>query len=285
MHAIRHLTVSLAMNPISRRPLLLGAAPFAVLAAFALAGCGGTNGLGHGEAAPTVSVQPRPEAVWPAWTGTSSRAPGAEAATRQPPPRPLKGLARVGSGGLASVDVHAVLRADPRTKPLADRGEIDRPGRAGLRPPKFLDLTGDKKPEMLVAADTESGRSVLAVYREEGGKVYPILFTSGRNLAVETIGPDLLVRTPCSDGGEQAVRFHWDGARMSTVSDIKNYKNSKDSKDSKNNKLSGRPAGPLQPQLQPQPEAGTSTPPTPPTPPTPSKSASPSPSPSPPPSP
>lgn len=248
------------MNPISRRPLLLGAAPFAVLAAFALAGCGGTNGLGHGEAAPTVSVQPRPEAVWPAWTGTSSRAPGAEAATRQPPPRPLKGLARVGSGGLASVDVHAVLRADPRTKPLADHGEIDRPGRAGLRPPKFLDLTGDKKPEMLVAADTESGRSVLAVYREHGGKVYPILFTSGRNLAVETIGPDLLVRTPCSEGGEQAVRFHWDGARMSTVSDIKNYKSDKSDK---NYRRSDRPTGPLQPQLQPQPDPGTSTPPTP----------------------
>ncbi len=122
------------------------------------------------------------------------------------------------------MDVHAILRADPRTRPLADRGMIDRPGRAGLRPPMFVDLTGDKKPEMLVAADTESGRNILAVYTERGGKVYPILFTSGRSLAVETIGPDLLVRTPCSDGGEQAVRFHWDGARMSTVSDVKDYK-------------------------------------------------------------
>ena len=113
---------------------------------------------------------------------------------------------------------------------------------------------------MLVAADTESGRSVLAVYREHGGKVYPILFTSGRNLAVETIGPDLLVRTPCSEGGEQAVRFHWDGARMSTVSDIKNYKSDKGDK---NYRRSDRPTGPLQPQLQPQPDPGTSTPPTP----------------------
>ncbi|MET8687970.1 hypothetical protein ABZV77_27560 [Streptomyces sp. NPDC004732] len=212
------------MNPMPRRLLLLGA-PSAALAALALTGCASTDGLGHGDSAPSVSVQPRPEAVWPAWAGKTSRAPGAEAATRQPPPQPLRGL-KVGSGGLTSMDVHEILRADPRTKPLADRGMIDRPGQAGIRPPMFLDLTGDKKPDMLVAADTESGRSVLAVYTERGGKVYPILFTSGRSLSVETIGPDLLVRTPCSEGGEQAVRFHWDGARMSTVSDIKNYKRS-----------------------------------------------------------
>lgn len=211
------------MNPILRRPLLLSAALFAAPAVLALTGCGSTDGLGHGDAAPSVSVQPHPEAVWPAWAGKSSRAPGAEAATHQPPPRALPGLPKVGSGGLAAMDVHAILRADPRMKPLAGRGTIDRPGRAGLRPPMFLDLTGDKKPEMLVAADTESGRSLLAVYREHDGKVFPVLFTSGRNLSVETIGPDLLVRTPCSEGGEQAVRFHWDGARMSTVSDIKNY--------------------------------------------------------------
>ncbi|WAL95360.1 hypothetical protein [Streptomyces sp. Je 1-369] len=213
------------MNPMPRRLLLPGAALFAVLAALVLTGCAGTDGLGHGDSAPSVSVQPRPEAVWPAWAGRTSRAPGAEASTRQPPPRPLRGV-EVGSGGLASMDVHAILRADPRTRPLADRGMIDRPGRAGIRPPMFLDLTGDKKPDMLVAADTESGRSILVVYTERGGKIYPILFTSGRSVSVETVGPDLLVRTPCSEGGEQAVRFHWDGARMSTVSDIKNYKRS-----------------------------------------------------------
>ncbi|MEU6124092.1 hypothetical protein [Streptomyces sp. NPDC047123] len=212
------------MNPNLRRLLLLGVIPLvALLAALAASGCSGPNGLGRGDAAPSVSMQPRPEAVWPAWAGKTSWSPGAEASTRQPPPEPLKGV-KVGKGGLPAMDPHTILRADPRTRPLADRSSIDRPGQAGLRPPMFLDLTGDKKPEMLVAADTESGRSVLAVYTERDGKVYPILFTSGRSLSVETIGPDLLVRTPCSEGGEQAVRFHWDGARMSTVSDIKSYR-------------------------------------------------------------
>ncbi|ATL27552.1 hypothetical protein [Streptomyces formicae] len=218
------------MNPFLRHRLALCAAPFAVLAVLALSGCGRTDGLGAGEAAPSVSVQPRPASVWPAWAGKSSEAPGADAAARQPPPQPLRGLPKVGSGGLASMDVRAILRADPRAKPLADREMIDRPGQAGLRPPVFTDLTGDKKPELLVAADTESGRNVLVVYTEHGGKVYPILFTSGRNLSVETIGPDLLVRTPCADGGEQAVRFHWDGMRMSTLSDVKNYKKPMDPK-------------------------------------------------------
>ncbi|MGA4848719.1 hypothetical protein ACOBQB_21610 [Streptomyces sp. G5(2025)] len=222
------------MHPIPRPPalrrlLLLGAAPFvglatlAALVALALTGCADPDGLGPGEAVPPVSAQPRPEAVWPAWSGASPRAPGADAATRQPPPKALKGLPEVGPGGLASLNVHAVLRADPRTKPLAGRDLIDGPGRAGLRRPAFLDLTGDKKPEMLVAADTESGRNVLAVYSARGGKVYPVLLTSGRRMSVETIGPDLLVRTPCAEGGEQAVRFHWDGARMSTVSDFRDY--------------------------------------------------------------
>ncbi|MEU7646234.1 hypothetical protein [Streptomyces huasconensis] len=211
----------------SRRPLFLCAAPLAVLASLAAlvfagcAGCAGPDGLNSGEAAPPVSAQPRPEVVWPAWSGTSPRAPGADAATRQPPPKPLKGLPRVGSAGLASLNVHAVLRADPRTRPLAGRELIDRPGRAGLRRPAFLDLTGDKKPEMLVAADTESGRNVLAVYSARGGKVYPVLLTSGRRMSVETIGADLLVRMPCAEGGDQAVRFHWDGVRMSTVSDFR----------------------------------------------------------------
>ncbi|MYY82659.1 hypothetical protein GT044_15575, partial [Streptomyces sp. SID335] len=72
------------MNPMPRRLLLPGAALFAVVAVLVLTGCAGTDGLGHGDSAPSVSVQPRPEAVWPAWAGRTSRAPGAEASTRQP---------------------------------------------------------------------------------------------------------------------------------------------------------------------------------------------------------
>lgn len=203
------------------------AALFAVAAAILLAGCGSVDGLDAGEPAPSVSVQPHPDPLWPAWSSTSSKAPGTDTATRQPPPEALVGLPKLGKGGLGTEDFRKVLRADPRMKPLAGHDEIDRPGRAGLRPPLLTDLTGDGRPELLVAADTESGRSVLAVYTEQEGRVYPILLTTGKRVSVETLGPDLLVRTPCTDGGEQAVRFHWDGVRMSTVSDNKSYNSHK----------------------------------------------------------
>ena len=64
-------------------------------------------------------------------------------------------------------------------RPFATKKEIPSPGRPGLRPPRFKDVTGDGKAELIVAADTETGRSMLAVYTAVAGKVLPILHTSG----------------------------------------------------------------------------------------------------------
>ncbi|MEU4925616.1 hypothetical protein AB0G54_03760 [Streptomyces yokosukanensis] len=211
------------MKP-SLRLLLPGCA--VLVAAGAATGCAATDGLAAGEPAPSVSVQPRPESVWPAWTRGSDSAPGAEASTHQPPPEPLKGLPRIGTDAvkdLRDLDVRTVLRADPRTRPYADQPVTDRPGPAGLRPPRYADLSGDGQPELLVAADTESGRTLLAVFAARAGRVYTVLLTGGRQVAVETLGQDLVLRSLCTDGAQQAVRFHWDGVRMITVSDEKKY--------------------------------------------------------------
>ncbi|MFD4479643.1 hypothetical protein ACFWPU_26515 [Streptomyces sp. NPDC058471] len=246
-----------------RRRALRRAALFTATAAVVLAGCGSVDGLGPGEPAPSVSVQPRPEPLWPAWSGTSSEAPGADTATHQPPPEALEGLPKLGKDGLRTEDFRKVLRADPRMKPLAERGEIDRPGEAGIRPPLLTDLTGDGRPELLVAADTESGRSVLAVYKERDGRVYPILFTAGKRVSIETLGQDVLVRSSCADGGQQAVRYHWDGVRMSTVSDNKSYKKTSDSDGSQPTKpapdLPGRikPSGGMESSRGAEPSGGT----------------------------
>ncbi|MFH9068338.1 hypothetical protein [Streptomyces alboflavus] len=210
------------MNPRFRIP---SGVPLAALAVAVLSACGAGSGLGDSDPAPPVSVQPRPEPLWSAWSGSSPSAPGEDPTSRQPPPEPLAGLGPLGPGGLAEADVRELLRADTRLRTLADRPMVKKPGRPGIRPPVRTDLTGDGRPEMLVAVDVESGRSVLVVYYEKRGKVYPVLFTAGRRLAVETLGTDLLVRSPCAEGGEQAVRFHWDGTRMSTVSDVKSYGN------------------------------------------------------------
>ncbi|MFI8927439.1 hypothetical protein ACIG3E_07165 [Streptomyces sp. NPDC053474] len=206
-----------------RLRLLLGV-PLAVLTVVVLCACGASGGLDAGEPAPPVSVQPSPKPLWPGWSGTTPSAPGAETATKLPPPEPLDGLGELGPGGLARLDVRELLRADPRLRTLADRPMIDKPGRSGIRPPVLVDLSGDGRPELLLAIDLESGRSAVVVYAERGGKVYPVLFTAGKRIAVEVLGTDLLVRSPCADGGEQAVRYHWDGKRMSTVSDTKSYR-------------------------------------------------------------
>ncbi|MGH4028106.1 hypothetical protein ACQB60_04120 [Actinomycetota bacterium Odt1-20B] len=232
------------MNQRSPRRRLLLAAPLAALAAAALAGCGGANGLADGDIAPSMSVQPHPEPFWPAWSSPSSDAPAADTATRQPPPKALKGLPKVDDDQIADLDVATILRADPRMRPLSDRATISGPGRAGLRPPVYADLTGDGRRDLLVAADLESGRSVLAVYTMRDGKVYPILFTSGRRMSIEALGKDILVRSPCADGGEQAVRYHWNGVRMGTFEDNKTYKKS--------------PENPSAPAPDPKPEADES---------------------------
>lgn len=120
--------------------------------------------------------------------------------------------------------VRDVLRADPQMKQQAKRADITKPGRAGIRPARLADLTGDGTTELLVAVDTETGRTILAAYTERDGKVYPILLTTAQRATIETVGNDLVMRSPSADGGEKAVRYHWDGARMMTVSDTTTYR-------------------------------------------------------------
>ncbi|WP_282795502.1 hypothetical protein [Streptomyces sp. CC224B] len=211
---------------IPRLRLLLGPL-LAVPAAAALCACGASDGLVAGEPVAPVAAQPSPEPLWPDWSGAASQAPGTDTGSKAPPPEPLDGV-RVGPGGLAKVDVRELLRADPRLRPLAGRPSAAAPGRPGIRPPASADLTGDGRPERLVAIDLEGGRTALTVYAARGGRVHPVLFTVGRRLSVDLLGTDLLVRGSCAEGGEQAVRYHWDGTRMSAVSDTKRYEKRKE---------------------------------------------------------
>ncbi|TDU78328.1 hypothetical protein [Streptomyces sp. KS 21] len=195
--------------------------------ALAAGGCAAPGGLGAGEPAPPVSAQPQPESLWPLWTDhTTPAAPGKPVGTREPPPQPLENAPEVGPGGLPSVDVKDVVRADKQMKPFAAKGWIDAPGKVGIRPPLHRDLTGDGKPELIVAADAQTGRTALTMYTAEGTRIVPVLFTVGRRLAAEAIGGDLLLRTAADDGSEQAVRYHWDGERMRVVSDERRYSKS-----------------------------------------------------------
>ncbi|MFD9729914.1 hypothetical protein [Streptomyces sp. NPDC059072] len=205
------------MTPSSRR---LSVALLGLCAAVAT-GCAAPGGLGSASPAPPVSMQPRPEPLWPAWT----EAPGATVGRREPAPVPLKSAPAPGARGLLGVDPKQVAAADPRMRPyLGTAEELRGPGRAGVRPPVYTDLTGDGQPNLVVAADMPTGRSALSVYAISDGKIVSTLFTIGRQLTAESIGSDLLVRTAADDGSEQAVRYHWDGDRMTVVNDERTFR-------------------------------------------------------------
>lgn len=151
---------------------------------------------------------------------------------------PLPESLKVPKEGLRGMDPMEILKADPRAKGLVRLPAIDRPGQPGIRPPVLHDLTGrDGSPELIIAADVESHRTVVIVYTVRDGRVVPILYTVGSRLAVEAVGTDLVTRGAADDGAEQAVRYRWDGVRLSPVSDIKTYKDTApkgpDTKDTK----------------------------------------------------
>ncbi|MET3983686.1 hypothetical protein [Streptomyces sp. PvR034] len=207
------------------RPRLSRRLTAALLCACALAagGCAAPGGLSPGEPAPPMSPQPRPDPLWPAWTEHTDQAPGVEVGTRVPPPQPLKGAPAVPAGGLGAMSYMEILRADPMMRPYTRQGAISAPGRAGVRPPVYKDLTASGGLELIAAADTESGRSVLSVYTVVDGQVVSVLYTTGLRMEVEAMGADLLVRTTPDEGIEQAARFRWDGTRMTVSSEEKRY--------------------------------------------------------------
>ncbi|MFI5862510.1 hypothetical protein [Streptomyces sp. NPDC051546] len=205
------------------RPTFHSLAAAALLCA-GLGGCSAPGGLGPGEVAPPVSSQPRPTPLWPSWTESPSSG-GTAVAGRVPPPRPLEDAPAVGPQGIEKVDVMAVISADKVMKRFSGGKQILGPGKAGVRPARYADLTGDGKHELIVAADTQTGRSMLSVYTAAGGKIVPILYTSGRRMGVETLGADLLVRTTDDDGSSHDIRYHWDGQRMSVLSDDHKFGN------------------------------------------------------------
>ncbi|WP_405761911.1 hypothetical protein [Streptomyces sp. NBC_00045] len=127
------------------RPRTTAALLCACLCALAAGGCSAPGGLAVGEPVPTVSARPQPESLWPPWTDRSDAASGKPVGTREPPPQPLKNAPEVGQAGLAAVNVRDVVRADEQMKPFAAKGWIDAPGKVGIRPPLYRDLTGDAR--------------------------------------------------------------------------------------------------------------------------------------------
>ncbi|WEB39548.1 MULTISPECIES: hypothetical protein [Streptomyces] len=121
-------------------------------------------------------------------------------------------------GGLRKVPPERLLRADPGV-PEVVKGSLGHcPGmRCRLRAPVYVDLTGDGKPELVLAFDDDSGRTWMWVYTASGGSVRRVLDYAGPSqVTAATVGRDLVV-DESGEGRKATVRYRWNGRVLAPV--------------------------------------------------------------------
>ncbi|MEV0189938.1 hypothetical protein AB0I39_15535 [Kitasatospora purpeofusca] len=199
------------VRPARLRPVLP-----VLLAAAALAlpvGCAAPGELrDHGAVAP-VTPSPARVPLWPSAPTASSPTPLEPTGSRspEPAPQPVPDLTVPGQD-ITAVDVRALLAKDPGVTQDERRVLEPCPG-CELRAPEYRDLTGDGRPELLLAvvlADTV----VLHVYTASGERLLPIHRVSLRKeFGAETVGTDLWLYEPT--GSFRTGRlYRWDGVRL-----------------------------------------------------------------------
>ncbi|MFF0630332.1 hypothetical protein [Streptomyces sp. NPDC004296] len=117
----------------------------------------------------------------------------------------------VPEGGLDNVPPEQLLRADPGVAESVKGLLGDCPGtRCRLRAPAHPDLTGDAKPDLVLAFD-DVGRTWLWAYAASGDKVRRVLDYAGQpELTAATVGRDLVIDE--SHGGRKStIRYCWNG--------------------------------------------------------------------------
>ncbi|MGD3112287.1 hypothetical protein [Streptomyces sp. YGL11-2] len=196
-----------------RRSVPVSTAALAGLTAVGMAlaaGCAPAGGMRDAGVAPSVSV---PESASPLWPGRPpARSQGGPAPSAVPVPD-----ATVPEGGLRKVPPERLLRADPGVPEVVKGSLGNCPGkRCRLRAPVYVDLTGDGKPELVLAFD-DTGRTLMWVYTASGDSVRRVLDYAGPpQTAAATVGRDLVVDE--SGGGRKStVRYRWNGQALAPV--------------------------------------------------------------------
>ncbi|WP_102925608.1 hypothetical protein [Streptomyces noursei] len=120
-------------------------------------------------------------------------------------------------GGLRKVSPEQLLRADPGVPEVVKGSLGDCPGRrCRLRTPVYVDLTGDGKPELVLAFD-DTGRTLMWAYTASGGSVRRVLDYAGpQQMTATAIGRDLVV-DESGEGRKSTVRFRWNGRVLAPV--------------------------------------------------------------------
>lgn len=151
--------------------------------------------------------------LWPGAPTAASPTPLEPTGSRspEPAPQPVPDLAVPGQD-VTAVDVRALLTKDPGVTQDERRVLEPCPG-CELRAPEYRDLTGDGRPELLLAvglADTV----VLHVYTASGDRLLPIHRVSLlKGFGAETVGTDLWLYEPTASFRTGRL-YRWDGVRL-----------------------------------------------------------------------
>ncbi|MEK2494212.1 hypothetical protein WN990_32160 [Kitasatospora purpeofusca] len=189
-------------------PVLLAAAALALPV-----GCAAPGELRDNGAVAPVTPSPARVPLWPSAPTAPSPTPLEPTGSRspEPAPQPVPDLAVPGQD-VTTVDVRALVTKDPGVTQAERRVLEPCPG-CELRTPEYRDLTGDGRPELLLAvvlADTV----VLHVYTASADRLLPIhRVTLLKEFGAETVGTDLWLYEPT--GSFRTGRlYRWDGVRL-----------------------------------------------------------------------
>jgi hypothetical protein len=175
------------------------------------AGCGTPGRLHDDGRAPAVASHPSPQALWA--DSPTTTAPAGTAPVRQPPPSAVPGVIAP-SGDIQAVSVTKLLDRDPALE-RDEREALNRCPACDLRPPRYRDLTGDGRPELITAVVTPADRAVLHVYTLRRDRLVPVLdLPISSHFTADTVGLDLVVQEPTTASLETSSRYHWDGTRL-----------------------------------------------------------------------
>ncbi|MFB8239858.1 hypothetical protein ACFC58_25240 [Kitasatospora purpeofusca] len=202
-----------AVGPRAAR--LLPVLPVLLAAALALpVGCAAPGELrDHGAVAP-ATPSPASVPLWPGAATAPSPTPLEPAASRSPeaPPQPVPDLTVVGQD-VTAVDVRTLLTKDPGVTQDERRVLEPCPG-CELRAPEYRDLTGDGRPELLLAVGLADA-VVLHVYTAAGDRLLPIHRVSLlTGFGAKTVGTDLWLYEPTTASSRTGRLYRWDGVRL-----------------------------------------------------------------------
>lgn len=204
--------------------------PAVVAAGLLVVACGNGGGVVDAGEARKVVPPPTAQPLWPDQTvpgptPTPETTPRPGVATpNAPAPTPVR-IAAPPADDVRSLDVGAVLLADPLVDSDAKAEVRACSSECGLRTPVYRDLSGDGRPELIASVTDGKGGTGTYAYTVAGAQVFDIFWYFGDHYAVDGLGEDLVVRQAVAAPGDASdnpsllyrTRFRWNGREMEPI--------------------------------------------------------------------